>query len=239
MTASDVIRMEDYGRPVRWIEQSMIPFQTPLLLPIVNPFAHKQMHFRRQYKVTGITVEEAGNGVLFGSYRSFMDVRCETYDRMRRTRELTFNPFTLEMERYGRMAGDLGEATGRGMASMMVSMLGLITWKITEDAGASQDRVSLNFKTTNAMFGGHFKILARRAPDGVILEDDWRPEGGGDMRTSYLAMANLALTTHPRGFEQIAENVVGEVTRAREKGVPYAGEIGPPSIELVDGQPAA
>jgi hypothetical protein len=236
MTAGDVIRMEDYGTPVRWIGQNMIPFQTPLLLPIVNPFAQKQMHFRRQYKVTGMTVEEAANGVLFGNYRSFMDIRKETYDRVRRARELTFNPFTLEMQRYGRMVGDFGEATGRGMASMMVSMLGLITWTIAEDPGATEDRVSLNFKTTNAMFGGHFKILAVRATGGVILEDDWRTDGGGDMRTDYLAMANLALTTHPRGFEQIAEEVVAEVKRARAAGVPYVGEIGQPSIEFIDGR---
>lgn len=234
MTRGDVIRMEDYGSAVRWIEQSMIPFQTPLLFPIVNPFAHKQMHFRREYSVTGITVEEAREGVLFGNYRGFMDIRCETYDRIRRTRELTFNPFTVEMQRYGRMVGDLGEATGREVATVMGSMLGLITWRISEDAGATPDLVSLNFKTTNALFGGHFKIRARSAPGGVILEDDWRPEGGSDMRTSYLAMANLALATHPRGFEQIADVVVEEIKRARAKGVPYVGEIGPPSIEDVD-----
>lgn len=237
--ASDVIRMEDYGREVRWIEQRLIPFRTPLLFPIVNPFVHKQMHFRREYKVTGITLEEARIGVLFGNYRTFMDIRRETYDRARRTRELTFNPFTVEMERYGRMVGDLGAATGRGMATVMVTMLGLITWEISEDPGATPDLVSLNFKTTNALFGGHFKIRARRAPDGVILEDDWRPEGGGDMRTSFLAMANLALATHPRGFEQIAEEVVEEVKRARATGVQYVGEIGPPSIEAVGGQPSA
>jgi hypothetical protein len=239
MAATNVICMEDYGSHVRWIAQRLIPSQTPLLLRIVNVFSYEQLHFPRHYKVTGITVEGAGNGVLFGNYGSFIDVRCETCDRVRRTHELTFNPFTVEMQRYGRMAGDPDEATGRVMASAMVSMLGLITWRISEDPGATADVVSLNFNTTNELFGGDFKLLARNAPGGVILEDDRRREGGGDVRTNYLAMANLALTTHPRGFEQIAEKVVEEVTRARAKGVPYTGEIGPPSIELVDGQPTA
>lgn len=237
MPASDVIRMEDYGSAVRWIEQRLIPFQTPLLLPIVNPFSCKQMHFRREYRVTGITVDEARDGVLFGNYRGFMDIKKETYDRTRRTRALTFNPFTLEMQRYGRMVGELGEATGREMASVMVSMLGLITWEISEDPGATPDLVSLNFKTTNALFGGHFKIKVRSTTDGVILEDDWRPEGGADMRTDYLAMANLALATHPRGFEQIADVVVEEVKRARARNAPYVGEIGPPSVEVGGDRP--
>ena len=234
MTASTTpITIGDIGTEIRTIAQHMVPFNIPLGIPLVNPFSDKQMHFRKQYKVTGVTVEEAVTGVLFGNYRDFMDIKSETYSRAGRTRELEFNPFTKKLEEIGQGAGEAGVAAGRGTATLMGASLGLITWKISVDPASTADSVSLIFQTTNYLFSGHFKINAKTAPggDGVILEDDWTPEGGADMRTDYLPMANLVLATHPLGFEQIAGQFVAEVQRARARGTRYVGEIGPPSVE--------
>lgn len=224
-------RVEEYGRGVRCIKQKHVPFNTPLGLPFANPFADKQMLFRRQYKLTGVDLEEAREGIMFGNYRHLMDIKKETYSRKQRKRYLIFNPFTKEMERMGRRAGELGAKTGRGIAALMVKMLGLIEWEVSEDPSTSEDEATINIKVTNKLFFGCFKIRIRRTPDGVILEDDWCPEGGADMRTKTLAMANVVLATHPKGFEQIAAQVVEEIDRAKRKGRTYIGEIGPPSEE--------
>jgi hypothetical protein len=228
------VAISDFGPDVRWIGQAGLPFNTPLLVPIVNPFVHKQMQFLKKYKVTGITLDEARTGVLYGNYRPFMDVKEETYSRTRRTRHLVFNPFTREMEKYGGYLGGLGVSAGQTTAAMMQAALGVITWDIREEPMTSPELASLEYKTTNRLFSGYFKIRARQAPDGVILEDDWTTEGGSDMRTSFLPMANLVLMTHPLGFEQIAGEIVDEVRRARAAGLSYTGEIGAPSIELKD-----
>ncbi|MEI8154017.1 MAG: hypothetical protein WCG92_20890 [Hyphomicrobiales bacterium] len=232
MTASsNEIAISDFGTEIRAVGQQLVPFKIPLGFPLVNPFSKKQMHFRKEYKVTGVTLDEAVTGVLFGRYHSFMDVKRETYNRRERTRNLVFNPFTIELEHLGAKTGEMGAAAGRSTASLIGAGLGLIEWNIWVEPTSTADKVSLHFKTTNDMFSGHFRINATKAPDGVILEDDWTPEGGADMRTSYLLMANLVLMAHPKGFEQIAGNFVEEVQRARMKGVPYRGEIGPPSVE--------
>ena len=228
---SSEIAISDFGTEIRAVGQQFVPFKIPLGLPLVNPFSKKQMHFRKEYKVTGVTMDEAVTGVLFGNYRSFMDVKRETYNRRERTRNLVFNPFTIELEQLGAKTGDMGAAAGRGTASLIGAGLGLIEWNIWVDPASTSDHVSLHFKTTNDMFSGHFFINATRAGDDVILEDDWTPEGGSDMRTSYLLMANLVLMTHPKGFEQIAAQFVAEVRRARMSGTPYIGEIGSPSVE--------
>ena len=234
MTAShSAITIVEIGTEIKDIAQQLIPFNIPLGLPLVNPFSDKQMRFRKQYKVTGVTVDEAVTGVLFANYRDFMDIKWETYSRTGRTRHLEFNPFTKKLEELGRNAGEAGEAAGRGTAALMGTTLGLITWKIWVDPASTPYSVSLYFQTTSDLFSGHFKINAKATPggDGVILEDDWTPEGGADMRTHYVLMANLVLSTHPLGFEQIAGQFVAEVRRARAGGTRYIGEIGPPSNE--------
>jgi len=231
MSEAPVITLTEVGTEIRAISQEWVPFDIPLLLPLVNPFSQKQMHFRKQYKVTGITVHEAATGILFANYRPFMDVRRETYSRNAMRRQLLFNPFTVEMEQLGSRAGDFGAVAGRNAASLMGEGLGLIEWKIVVDPASTPDRVSLHYQTTNNLFWGHFRINVIATSGGVILEDDWTPEGGADMRTGFLAMANLVLFTHPKGFEQIAAEVVDEIKRARAAGSEYVGEIGPPSIE--------
>ncbi|OFW18527.1 MAG: hypothetical protein A3H97_17640 [Acidobacteria bacterium RIFCSPLOWO2_02_FULL_65_29] len=228
------VEMSDVDEGVRWIGQSGIPFHTPLGVPIVNPFAEKQMQFLKRYRVTGVTLDEASTGVLFGNYRPFMDVKEETYSRSRRTRHLTFNPFTREMEKYGGYAGRVGVMLGQSTAFMMQAALGTITWDIREEPGSPADVASFEYKTTSRFFRGVFRIRAKAAPDGVVLEDDWTTDGGSDMRTSFLPMANLVLMTHPLGFEQIADEFVQEVRRARGLNVAYSGEIGAPSVELRD-----
>jgi hypothetical protein len=119
------------------------------------------------------------------------------------------------------------------VAAFMVNRLGLVEWEMSEEPATNPDVVSIHVKLTSKYFGGHFKFRIHRDPEGVILDDDWLPEGGGDVRTSSLPMANLVLTTHPLGFEQIAERVVEEILQARREGRPYVGEIGPPSEEIV------
>ncbi len=230
--SSGQIVLEPFGKETKSIQQAGIPFNVPLGLPVFNPFAGKRMHFRTEYKVDCVSVEELIQGVLFADYREFMDIKKETYSRRNRTRYIHFNPFTKEFEKEGKRLGEAGAAAGRSMAAMMVAALGLIEWNLTQDPGMSQDEGSVDVKVTNKLFFGHFKIRARRQEDGVLFEDNWCPSGGGDMRTEYLAMANLVLTTHPKGFEQLAERVIEEITRARQKGIPYIGEIGSPSIEV-------
>ena len=234
MTASQsAISEVEIGTEIKTIGQQMIPFNIPLFVPLVNPFSDKQLHFRAQFRVTGVTVDEAVNGILFANFHEFMDIKWENYSRERRTRHLEFNPFTKKLEELGRNVGDVGEALGRGTAAVMGGVLGLITWKISVDPSSTDDSVRLYVDTVSDLFGGHFFLNAVASPDGdgVILEDDWTPEGGADMRSNFLAMANLVLSTHPLGFEQIASNFVEEVKRSRAAGTAYVGEIGPPSVE--------
>lgn len=228
------VEMNDFGDDVRWIGQSGIPFHTPLGVPIVNPFVEKQMQFLKRYKVTGVSLDEASTGILFGNYRPFMDVKEEKFSRGARTRHLTFNPFTREMEKYGGYVGQVGVAFGQATAYLMQSALGTITWDIREEPGSPAGVASFEYKTTSRFFRGMFRIRAKAADDGVVLEDDWTTDGGSDMRTSFLPMANLVLMTHPLGFEQIADEFVQEVRRARAAGAPYVGEIGAPSVESSD-----
>jgi hypothetical protein len=225
------ITIADHGETTRWIGQAGVPFRTPLGFPLVNPLVHKQMQFRKEYKVTGVTLDEARTGILCGNYRPFMDIREETFSRNARTRRLVFNPFTVEMEKYCGVAGDLGTSSGRMMGSAMGAMLGLITWEISEDP-PRPGVAAFEFKTINRLFSGHFKIRVRADGDGVIFDDDWTTEGGSDMRTEFLPMANLVLLTHPKGFEHIVREFVDEVRRARAARQPYTGEIGPPSRAL-------
>lgn len=231
MSPSDPIAITEVGDTIRAIGQRLVPFDVPLLVPLVNPLSQKQLRFRKEYKLSGISVEEAVTGVLFANYRAFMDVREESYSRRRRTRRLVFNPFTRELEQVGRQTGEAGEKAGREAARLMGKTLGLITWTIGVDPGASVERVGIRFGTSANLFAGHFKINAKATAGGVILEDDWTTEGGADMRTHFLMMANLVLLTHPKGFEQIADAIVAEIRRARAAGVPYTGEIGPPSVD--------
>jgi uncharacterized membrane protein YgdD (TMEM256/DUF423 family) len=231
-TQYDPIGLTDSGDTIRSIGQELVPFDIPLGVPLVNPLSQKQLRFRKEYEITGVTVDEAVTGVLFGNYRPFMDVQEERYSRRHRTRHLIFNPFTRELEQIGRQTtGEIGEKAGRGAATLMGAALGLIEWTISVNEGSTAERVGIRFGTKAALFSGHFYINAKATDRGVILEDDWTPEGGANMRTGFLMMANLVLLTHPKGFEQIADAFVTEVTRARTSGAPYTGEIGPPSID--------
>ena len=231
MAAGSPITITEVGTDIRAISQALVPFDIPVGFPVVNPFSDKQMHFRKQYKISGVTVDEAVTGVLFSNYRTFMDVKEETYSRTGRTRHLSFNPFTIELEQLGRRTGEMGATAARGTAALMGAGLGFIEWTIRIVPPLAPDAVSLLFTTTNALFSGHFRINVRTAPGGVLLEDDWTPTGGADMRTGFLLMANLVLLTHPKGFEHIADQFIAEITRARARGAEYVGEIGPPSVE--------
>lgn len=230
-TPRDPIAIAEYGDTIRSIGQQLVPFDIPLGFPLVNPLSEKQLRFRKEYKITGVTVEEAVTGVLFANYRPNFYITEETYSRRRRTRRFVFNPFVLEFEHLGRTVGEIGVTAGHGAGTLMGAGLGLIEWRVSVDPGATADRVGIRIGTTNKLFGGHFYINATAIPGGVILADEWTPEGGADMRTSYLLMANLVLATHPRGFEHIADLFVEEVKRARAAGVPYSGEIGVPSVD--------
>ena len=225
------IVLTETGNTIRGIGQQYVPFDVPLGLPLVNPLSWKQLQFRKEYLVTGVTMDEAVNGVLFGNYRPFMEVKEETYSRARRTRRLLFNPFTIELEHMGRGTGQIGESALRGTAALMGASLGLIEWKISLDARSTAGHMGFRYQTTNKLFSGHFYINVKAAPGGVILEDDWTTAGGADMRTNFLMMGNLVLLTHPKGFEHIGAAFVEEVKRARASGTPYVGEIGPPSID--------
>ncbi len=118
------------------------------------------------------------------------------------------------------------------MAAAMVAMLGLVEWHMSEEPVTNPDLVTIHVKVTSRFFRGVFKFRVHRQPDGVIVDDDWLPEGGGDVRTATLPMANLVLQTHPLGFEQIVERVVEEIVQARKQGRPYIGQIGAPSREI-------
>ncbi len=221
-----------YGTTVREIEQSGVPFNVPLFVPIVNPFAEKRLLFKARYKLTGVTLEEVREGVMFADFRPFMDRKMETYDRVKRTRHFKINPFTRKMEDVlGDAFGGPGKATGQAVAAGMVAALGLVEWEMSEEPVTDPDVFTIHVNVTSRFFRGHFKFRIFRVEDGVILDDDWLPSGGGDVRTETLPMGTLVLETHPVGFEQITEQVIEEILAARRAGVPYEGRIGPPLAE--------
>jgi hypothetical protein len=226
-------RIHQFGETVCEIEQSGIPFNVRLSVPIANPLASKQLLFRARYRLTGVDMDDVCQGIMFGNFRSFMDMKMETYSRARRTRHFTINPFTIKMGEVGqRYLGQFGRRKGRALAAFMVARLGLVEWELSEEPRTNPDLVSIHIGLKSKYFGGHFKFRITRGRDGVIVDDDWRPEGGGDVKTGSLRMANLVLVTHPLGFEQITERVVEEIVQAEAQSRPYVGQIGPPSEEI-------
>lgn len=226
-------RIEKFGEMTREIQQAGIPFNVPVGVPIANPFAGKQLLFRAQYKLTGVSFEDVREGVMFASYRDFMAFTMEEFNRRARTRHFRMNPFKKKFaEVLGSRFGSAGVSATDALADFMVAMLGLVEWHMREEPITSPDLVIIHVDVTNRLFNGHFKFKIRREPDGVIVDDEWRPEGGGDVRTSTLPMANLVLLTHLLGFEQIVERAVEEIVQAQNEGRPYVGQIGPPSVEI-------
>jgi hypothetical protein len=226
-------RIRKVGRTTQLIRQRGIPFDVPFFVPIVNPFVDKQVLFRVQYRLTGVSLEDVRQGVMFADYRSFLDIRMERFSRRARTRHFAENPFTRKFEEnLGGLFGQPGVRMGRAAAAFLVRHLGLVEWKMSEDATTSPDTASIHAHVSARFFDGHFTIRIQREPDGVVLTDDWLPEGGGNVRTPSFPMAALMLVTHPMGIEQIAERVVEEIVQARHAGHPYAGQIGPPSEEI-------
>jgi len=225
-------RIENYGRTVRRIQQRGIPFNVPIGVPILNPFVEKQMRFKAQYKLKDVSLEDVREGIMFGDFRSFMDMKLEEFSREKRTRHFKLNPFTKKMEEVlGGKFGRIGVRTGHAIAASMVRMLGLVEWEVSEEPVTGPDLVSIHVKVTSRFFGGHFKFRVHRQPDGVIVDDDWLPEGGGDVRARSLPMAWLVLKTHPLGFEQIVERVSEEILLAQRAGRPYTGELASPIPE--------
>lgn len=220
-------RIETFGKVTREIQQAGIPFNVPVGVPIANPFVPKQLLFRARYKVTGVTLEDIREGVMFASFRDFMAMTLEEFDRAARTRHFKLNPFKLKFrEVLGSKFGKVGIRATDAVADFMVAMLGLVEWHMREEPGTSPDLVTIHVDVTNKLFKGHFKFRITREAGGVIVDDEWRPEGGGDVRTGTLPMANLVLMTHPLGFEQIVERVVEEILQAQHAGRPYVGQIG-------------
>ena len=114
--------ISSYGATVREIEQSGMPFNVPLFVPVVNPFAEKRLLFKARYKLTGVTLDEVREGIMFADFRPFMDRKMETYDRVKRTRHFKINPFTRKMEEVlGDAFGEPGKTTGHAVAATMVA----------------------------------------------------------------------------------------------------------------------
>jgi hypothetical protein len=226
-------RIEKYGKVTREIRQKGIPFNVSLFVPIANPFVEKQMLFKAQYRLTGIGLEDVREGLMFGDFTGFMDMKLDEFSRKKRTRHFKINPFTKKLEEvWGSKFGRAGIRAGHAVAAAMVKMLGLVEWHMSEEPGDNPDLVSIRVKVTSRFFGGVFMFRVHRQPDSVIVDDDWLPEGGGNVRTPALPMANLVLQTHPLGFEQIVERITEEILQAKKKGRPYVGQIGLPSIEI-------
>ncbi len=226
-------KIQKYGKETREIQQRGIPFNVRLFVPVVNPFAEKRMLFKAQYKVTGVSLDEMREGLIFGNFTSFMDMKVDEYNRKNRTRHFIINPFTKKLEEvWGGKLGNVGIRAGHSVAAGMVAMLGLVEWHMREEPVSNPDLASIHVDVTSRFFRGVFMFRVHRQPDGVIVDDDWLPEGGGDVRTASLPMANLVLSTHPLGFEQIVERTVEEIVEAKHQGRPYVGQIGPPSKEM-------
>src|SRR3990172_7885372 len=77
-------RIQTVGKTLREIQQSGIPFNIPIGVPVANPFVRKPLLFRARYKVTGVTFEDVREGVMFASFRDFMDLKMETFSRKAR-----------------------------------------------------------------------------------------------------------------------------------------------------------
>ena len=233
MAPSDgMFSVRQIGKAIRRIRQRGIPFKIPLGIPLANPSSPKTMLFQMRYKVSGLTLEEAREGIMFADFNSLMEIHEETCNRENNIRYLRFNPFTREMERMGGKFGEFGKKRAHNLALFMVEKLGLIEWEMSLEPDSGPDCASVKIIVTNKLFSGHFKIRVLRCPDGVILEDDWTPAGGAEVKTDYLAMANLVLVTHPRGFELITDRIVYEVEKARKRGAAYRGETcSPPAGE--------
>lgn len=225
--------IQDYGKKTLEIQQKGIPFNVRLFVPVVNPFSEKRLLFKAQYKVSGVTLEEMMEGIMFGNFSSFMDMKVDEYDRKKKTRHFIINPFTKKLEEvWGGALGQVGVRAGHSVAAGMVAMLGLVEWHMREEPAPGPDLAAIHVNVTSRFFRGVFMFRVHRQPDGVVVDDDWLPEGGGDVRTATLPMGTLVLSTHPLGFEQIVERVTEEIVEARHQGRPYVGQIGPPSKDV-------
>ena len=226
-------RIHSSGRTIRRIRQEGVPFEVPVGVPVVNPFAEKRLLFRARYRLSGVGVADVCEGLLFGDYGSFMDMKLDTFSRRRRTRHFKMNPFKIKMGETGRrLFGNAGMRRGHDLADFMVARLGLVEWEVSEESRTGPDTAVMRVKLTSKYFGGHFRLRVYREGNDVVLDDDWMPEDGGDVRTPSFLIGNLVLMTHPLGFEQLAERVVEEIIQARDRGEPYAGQVGPPSEEV-------
>jgi hypothetical protein len=226
-------RISVFGSETREIAQAGIPFNVRPGIPIFNPFVRKHLLFQGKYRLEGIEPEDVLTGLLFGNFTSFMDMKLDTYSRSRMTRHFRINPFTKKLEEIlGGKCGRLGIRIGHSIAACMVAALGLVEWNMSVESSSGPGAFCVHVDLSSRFFGGRFKFWIHRSPEGAILDDDWMPERGGDVRTSTLPMACLVLTTHPVGFRQIAERITDEVVRAKLEGRPYSGEIGPPSQDL-------
>jgi len=224
--------VQPVGTTLRRIRQGGVPFDVPIWLPLINPFVDKQVLFKTEYKLKHVSVDEVLEGVMFGDFRSFLDLKMEEYNRAEKTRHFTENPFTKKFEEtLGPLFGRAGLWVGRSVAAVIVWALGLVEWHMTAEPRTSPDLASVHVHVAAGCFRGCFKFRVQREPDGVMLTDDWLPEGGGEVRTPTFPMAVLILNTHPMGIQQIAERVADEIVQARHAGKPYAGQIGPPSVE--------
>lgn len=229
-------RIQPFGTVTCEIEQPGMPFNIPLGVPLPSLFSRKQLRFRARYKLTGVSFEDVREGIMFASYSDFMAMIMEEFDRGRRTRHFKANPFKKKLaEVLGSRFGNAGIRMTDAMADAMVAVLGPIEWHMREEPITDPARVTIHVDVTNDLFEGHFKFKISREADGVIVDDEWRPEGGGDVRTGWLPMANLVLMTHPLGFEQIVERAVEEILQAQHEGRPYVGQVGPPAVEHHDG----
>jgi hypothetical protein len=226
-------RIREHGTTVCRIRQRGVPVDVPLWLPLVNPLVEKQLLFRAQYRLMGITLAEAREGILFADYSRFMDMKLEEWSRANRTRHFRMNPFTKKLgEVLGPVFGASGVRAGAAVAAFMVRMLGLVEWEMAEDEAPSPDLAVVRVKVKSRFFKGRFVFRIERDGEDVIVDDNWLPEGGGDVRTPAFPMGVLVLNTHPLGFEQIAEETVEEILRARAAGRPYVGEIDPSAREV-------
>jgi hypothetical protein len=225
-------RISQLGKKTQLVRQRGLPFDVPFYVPLVNPFVDKQVHFKVQYELKGVTLEDVLQGVMFADYRSFLDIQMEEFSRRARTRHFTENPFTRKFEEnLGKLFGQSGARLGRRVAALMVDKLGPVEWRMSVDPMPDADVASVHAHVSAGFFDGYFTIRIQRRPDGVILTDDWLP-GSGDVRTPAFPMASLMLVTHPMGIQQIAERVVDEILQAEAAGRPYEGQIGPPSRDL-------
>jgi hypothetical protein len=106
-------RIRKHGKTTRRIRQRGVPFDVPIGVPVVNPFVEKQMRFKAQFTLSGVSLEDVREGLLFADYSGFMDMKVETFNRKARTRHFKINPFTKKMEEVlGRPFGRWGVRTG-------------------------------------------------------------------------------------------------------------------------------